>query len=145
LTSSEVIDIQVPTDDIFDALVDIRTHPKWNKAVKEVHVLDEDEQGRPHQAQFQVDAVVKVLHYVIEYAYRADMISWKMVSGNMKRNAGSYQIISRGTMTQLIYTFDQDPGVPLPGMILQQGIKMGAKQMLLDFKQFLEAQSGTPA
>lgn len=140
MADSESIEIKALPERILKVLTDVTTYPDWNKTVKEVHVLEQDEQGRPRQAQFLVNAVVKMLTYVIRIEYSTDTILYQMVSGNMKRNEGSYRVIPRlDGVTTLIYTFEQDPDVPIPAMLLRKGIKMGARQMLQDLKGLIEA------
>lgn len=141
MANSESIDIQASPDQILSVLLDVDSYPIWSREVKQAHVLQKDEQGRPLRAQMQVDAFVKILNYVVEFKYAPEEMSWHMLSGNMKKNEGLYRLTTTGNATHLIYTYDQDPGVPfVPRMFIQMGIKQGATQLLEDIKKRVTGQ-----
>lgn len=61
--------IAAGADAIMSVIVDIEAYPGWQSDIREVEVLERDEQGRAAQARFVVDARLLTAVYTLAYTY----------------------------------------------------------------------------
>lgn len=137
-TGSESITIEAAPGKILEIINDVESLPQRMDAFHEATVLERDPQGRPAQAEFTLDARLKVLHYVLEYQYGENSVSWKMVKGDPKEISGSYALEPDGSRTKVTYSYSIDAGFPVPGFLRRQGLKMMADAALKDLKDMAE-------
>lgn len=135
----ESIDISAPPEKILEVVTDIDSYPEWMSAFKLAQVLERDAEGRPTRAEFEVDARIKQIHYVLEYSYPSNGISWNSVDGDVKEIAGSYTLEPSGDTTHVTYEYSIDPGFPIPGFLRKQGVKMMVDSALKDLKRRAES------
>jgi uncharacterized protein YndB with AHSA1/START domain len=104
----------------FDALVDYESFPDWQRAVQACEVLTRDREGRGKEVAFEVDAKVKSINYTLDYSYEEPhLISWRYVEGDVRDVDGEFVFEDQGDGTTLAtYALRIDPGLPLPGRIL---------------------------
>ena len=86
----------------FAVVTDFERYPQWVADVKEVHVLERDEQGRGTVVSFRAGAFGRSTHYVLAYDYwcAPNVISWTQQDGDLtSRLDGSYdfRLTSDGT------------------------------------------------
>ena len=55
------IETSAAPETVFAIAADIERYPDWASAVKEVEVIEEDDEGRPHRARMVVEAMVNLL------------------------------------------------------------------------------------
>ena len=102
-------------------VTDFERYPEWVADVKEVHVLERDDQGRGTVVSFRAGAFGRSTHYVLSYDYsRApNVISWTQQDGDLtSRLDGSYDFrpASDGT-TEVRYELSVELRVPIPGFV----------------------------
>jgi uncharacterized protein YndB with AHSA1/START domain len=104
----------------FDALVDYESFPDWQRAVRACEVLTRDREGRGKEVAFEIDAKVKSINYTLDYSYEEPhLISWRYVEGDVRDVDGEFVFEDQGDGTTLAtYALRLDPGLPLPGRIL---------------------------
>jgi uncharacterized membrane protein len=124
----------------FDALVDYETFPQWQRAVRGCEVLTRDRDGRGKEVAFEVDAKIKSINYTLDYSYEEPhLISWRYVEGDVRDVDGEFVFEDRGDGTTLAtYALRLDPGLPLPGRImnvLSEHVMQGSME---DLKQRVE-------
>src|SRR5688500_9103250 len=68
-----------------DVLLDFEHYPEWARDLKEVEVLDRDEQGRGHRVKYRAAGMGYSTSYTLEYDYDDDRVSWKLVAGDLVR------------------------------------------------------------
>lgn len=137
-TGSAAIEINAEADRILDVVTDIEAYPQWQGAFKKALVLERDSEGRPAKAEFEVDAMIKTIHYVLEYSYSPGGISWSMVEGDVKEIKGSYRLEPKDGSTEVTYAYEIDAGFPMPGFLRKQGVKMMVSGALNDLKKRAE-------
>ena len=135
----ESIDISAPPEKILEVVTNIDSYPDWMSAFKLAKVLERDPEGRPTRAEFEVDARIKQIHYVLEYTYSSNGISWNSVDGDVKEIAGSYTLEPSGDTTLVTYEYSIDPGFPIPGFLRKQGVRMMVDSALKDLKRRAES------
>lgn len=119
----DTIDIEATVDEIMEIASDFESYPDWNSEVKSVEVLEHDDEGRPTQVAWKVDARIKTVGYVLEYDY-SDLpagYSWQLVEGDVKQLRGSYTFDEFDDVTDVSYELILDPGFPVPGLLRRQG------------------------
>lgn len=135
---SASIEIDAPADRILEVVTDIEAYPGWQPAFKLAKVLERDPEGRPAKAEFEVDAMIRKIHYTLEYSYSPNGVSWDMVEGDAKQIKGAYSLEPDGESTKVTYTYEIDPGFPIPGFLRKQGVKMMVSGALNDLKKRAE-------
>lgn len=128
MTESTVqsIEIDAAPADIFAVALDIETYPEWASGVKQVEVLETDEEGRPHRAAFVLEGFVKEISYELVYDYDPPYrMSWKADPGpDINMLEGSYTFTEKGDgATEVVYAFTVDPSFKVPGFIRRQAEK----------------------
>lgn len=111
------VEIDAPPERCFEVLVDYDRLGEWQSAVRSCAVLTRDGEGRGRRVEFEVDAKVRTVHYVLEYSYEPPhRITWKYVEGDMRDVAGEYVLEDAGDgRTRATYRVELDPGVWMPG------------------------------
>lgn len=135
----ESIDVNASVERIFEVVCDVESYPDWMSAFKLAELIEQDEEGRPRRAAFEVDARIKTVTYTLEYEYTADSISWRSVDGNVKQIIGSYKLEPAGDKTKVTYAYSIDAGFPVPGFMRRQGVKMMVSSALNDLKKRAES------
>lgn len=138
-TGEASIEINADADEIIDVVTDIEAYPDWMPAFKEARVVERDDEGRPHLAEFVVDARIKTVHYTLEYDYPENGIAWENIEGDVKQIKGSYTFESSGDKTKVTYAYEIDAGFAVPGFLRRQGVKMMVSGALNDLKRRAES------
>lgn len=134
------IDIEGDAERIFEVATDFETYPEWNSDIKKVEVKGTDEDGRPTEVWFEVDAKIKTLRYTLAYDYAdaPDSFSWSLIDGDVKELSGSYSFDEFDDVTEVTYETTIDPGFPVPGILKRQAQKTIAKGALEGLKKRVE-------
>lgn len=138
-TGSDSIDIDAPQERVLEVVLDVEAYPDWMPAFKKAKVTQRDSEGRPAKAEFEVDAMIRKLAYVLEYSYPPDGVAWKMVKGDPKKIDGSYVLEDRSGATKVTYNYEIDAGFPVPGFLRKQGVRMMVTSALHDLKKRAES------
>jgi ribosome-associated toxin RatA of RatAB toxin-antitoxin module len=124
----------------FDALVDYETFPDWQRAVRACEVLTRDRDGRGKEVAFEIDAKIKSITYTLDYSYEEPhLISWRYVDGDVRDVDGEFVFEDQGDGTTLAtYALRLDPGLPLPGRVLNLLSEQVMQGSMEDLKQRVE-------
>jgi len=120
------IEIPAPAGEIFSVLVDLERYPEWISAIRDVDILDRDADGLPSRVRFEVDAMVKVISYVLTYEYSPPhKMSWVADPGDdIREMVGSYELTDlEDGGTDVVYALKVDYAFPLPGFLRRQAEK----------------------
>ncbi len=138
------IEVAAPPQQVYEVALDLESYPEWAGGVKEVTILEEDEHGRPHKAEFDVDAMIKEISYTLVYDYDHDSgFSWSAIP-NEDLNAleGSYEFIELDDgNTEVVYALRVDPAFKVPGFLRRQAEKQIVGTALRGLKKRAEATS----
>lgn len=104
----------------FEALVDYETFPEWQRAVRACEVLTRDPEGRGKEVVFEIDAKIRSVSYTLDYRYEEPhLITWRYVEGDVRDVDGEFVFEDLGDgKTLATYALRLDPGLPLPGRLM---------------------------
>lgn len=142
-TASERIRVEASAARCFDVAVDFESYPEWVRDVKDVKVLEHDDEGRGVRVEYRAAALGKSVHYVLVYDYSAapESFTWKLAEGDMlKRLDGSYRFEAEGPdSTRVHYDLAVDLAVPLPGLLKRRAAGLIMGSALKELKKQVEA------
>jgi ribosome-associated toxin RatA of RatAB toxin-antitoxin module len=119
ISGERSVDVPADPSAVWDVLVDVGAYAQWQGTVREVKVLERDDEGRPALVESRNDAKVKTLRLVLRYAYEDGReISWRYEDGDVKDLHGSYVLEDLGGSTRVTYALEVDPGRRL-GLLLR--------------------------
>lgn len=120
---------------------DVEAYPHWQDEVREVEVLETDEDARPARVRFVVDAMITTTTYVLDYTHEVDAVRWRLVSSDqLERLEGAYELtgLPDGS-TRVTYTLAVHPRFPVPGLLRRQAARRIADSALRGLKGRVEA------
>lgn len=140
-THSLIIEAEPAT--CFERITDYDTFPEWQSAVKEVDVLNRDDDGRGRDVRFVIDAKVRQVEYTLRYSYEPPHhVAWDYIDGDVKSVDGEYVFEDQRDGTTLAtYSLDIDPGVWLPGRVRKMLTDQVMKRSVEDLKRRVESYS----
>jgi len=121
----------------YDVAVDFERYPTWARDVKDVTVLDRDDEGRGHTVEYRVAGLGQSIRYVLEYDYAEapTAFSWRLVESDKLRSLdGRYGFEADGDATRVAYDLAIDVAIPLPGLIKRQAARMIVATALKELK-----------
>jgi ribosome-associated toxin RatA of RatAB toxin-antitoxin module len=129
-------DVAMSAQECFDALTDFERLPEWQRAIKEVTVLERDEQGRGSVVEYAVDAGVKTVRYRLRQTYDEP---WKLASeylgGDFRDFCGEWRLRPRdGRCTHVELDLRIDPGRFVPGFLRKAIREVVMRRALTDLQ-----------
>jgi carbon monoxide dehydrogenase subunit G len=143
-TSTQSIQVHAPVARVAAVICDFARYPEWAEAMKEVHVVEEYEDGYAAQVRFVIDAGVMADDYTLEYAYADDLsrIEWHLVAPSKTQRAqqGSYDLTDDGDGgTTVTYTLEVELSIGMLGMFRRKAEKMIMDTALKQLKRRVES------
>jgi uncharacterized membrane protein len=142
-SASERIRVDAGADRCFDVAVDFESYPEWARDVKEVKIVETDDQGRGKRVEYRVAALGKSVRYLLEYDYSdaPNSFSWALVEGDLVRRLdGSYRFEPETpASTRVHYELVVDLSVPLPGLLKRRAAGLIMGNALKELKKQVEA------
>ena len=135
------IEIPASRDFIFEVLADLELYPEWITAMREVEILERDEDNRPKRARFLVDAMIKEIAYDLDYVHEPPLrMSWTAVPGDdIRQMIGSYELTElEGGETDVVYALMVEPEFTVPGFLRRQAEKQLIGTALRGLKKRVE-------
>lgn len=120
------MEIDADASDIYAIAADLAAYPQWAQGVKSVEVHDVGDDGLPMKASFNVDAMMKEIHYTLEYTHDVpNLMTWHAIPGDdIREMQGSYEFTDNGDgTTTVVYALRVDPTFSVPGFIRRQAEK----------------------
>jgi ribosome-associated toxin RatA of RatAB toxin-antitoxin module len=119
--ATEHMTVSSPPERCYAVVSEIERYPEWAGAVKEVEVLERDQEGRPTLVAFRTAAFGRSTNYKLAYDYSEAprVLAWRLVQGDItSRLDGSYVFDpAEGGGTEVTYHLEVELRVPLPGFI----------------------------
>ena len=146
--AEQSIEIAAPPEACFEAIVDYKTFPIWQGAVRSAEVLSRDDDGRGELVAFRVDAKLREVGYTLRYSYEAPRrVSWDFVEGDgVEHVEGEYRFEPAGAGTTATYVLGIDPGMPVPGFVVDRVNRQVMWRSVRELRDEVEARvSRTPA
>jgi len=129
----------------FEVVADIERYPEWVADLKEVHVQERDEQGRPSLVSFRAGAFGRSTSYTLFYDYSQapNELRWIQRDGDLtSRLDGIYRFepAPEGG-TEVTYQLAVELRVPLPGFIKRRAEGNIIHAAIRDLKARVESTS----
>ena len=143
MTEGTVQSIEIPSspDFIFEVLSDLESYPDWITAMRQVEILELDDDEQPRRVHFVVDAMIKEITYDLDYEYEPPhRISWTAVPGeDIRQMVGSYELTELdGGGTDVVYALMVEPEFTVPGFLRRQAEKQLIGTALRGLKKRVE-------
>lgn len=141
--AKEQIRIAAPVDRCFATLVDFASYPEWAGDLKEVAVVETDDEGRAVVVEFRAAAMGRSTTYRLRYDYSTapSRLGWALVEGDLPRELdGAYVLIATedGAATDVIYELAIDLVYPIPGFVKRRAEGRIIKTALGELKARVE-------
>jgi ribosome-associated toxin RatA of RatAB toxin-antitoxin module len=119
------LEIDASPEALYDIAADVAVYPEWASGVREVEVLESDDDGRVVRARFVVEGFIKEIEYVLRYTHdRPRALSWAAEESNdVKSLEGSYQFIPKDGATEVVYALRVELNFTVPGFLRRQAEK----------------------
>src|SRR5206468_3983362 len=93
----------------------------WAQDIKEVTVVEQDEEGRPLRVRFRAAAMGHSARYVLRYDHSdaPRRLAWMLEQGDIVRKLDGEYVVEPGAGggTDVTYHLEAELAVPLPGFI----------------------------
>jgi ribosome-associated toxin RatA of RatAB toxin-antitoxin module len=104
-----------------EVALDVEQYPQWAADIKQVEVLDRDEQGRAQRVRFRAAAFGRSTTYTLAYDHSASpgMLSWRLEEGDVTRVLDgwyTFEQIDSGD-TEVTYHLVAELLMPVPGFV----------------------------
>ena len=139
--ATEQILINATPAELLRVLLDFDRYPDWAADIKDVNVLERDDEGRGTLVAYRAAAMGQSARYTLAYDYSdiPNSMSWKLTEGSIMRVLdGSYTFEAQESGTLVTYHLEVDLIVPIPGFVKRraEGKIMGTA--LRELKKFVE-------
>lgn len=138
--TSSSITINATPEAILAVIRDLESYPAWTDAISKV-VIDEAGKDGPAQATFSMSASGMSDEYTLNYAWKADGVSWELASPStlQKSQQGSYQLSPAGDGTTVDYLLTMEVKIPMIGMLKRKFQKRITDTALKELKNRVES------
>jgi ribosome-associated toxin RatA of RatAB toxin-antitoxin module len=140
-SANERISIDASPARCFEVATEFEHYPDWAADVKQVEVLESDDDGRGAKVEYRAAALGRSIRYVLEYDYSEApaAFGWSLVEGDMlKRLDGRYGFEPDGDGTNVAYDLTVEIGIPMPGLVKRQAARRIIGTALKELKKEAE-------
>ena len=132
IRGERTVEIDAPIDRCFDIAADIEGAIDWQGSLRDVEVLEEDDEGRAEVVETRSDAKVKTVSARLRFTYEEpDRIEWVQEKGDTKSLTGWWDFEDLGDgRTKATYGLEADPGRML-GLLLRGPAESAVRDFLL--------------
>jgi ribosome-associated toxin RatA of RatAB toxin-antitoxin module len=136
----QTVEIDAPPRACFDALTDFEHLPAWQRAVREVRVLERDDAGRGSIVEYVVDARVRTVRYRLRQIYEEPhRLASEYLGGDFRDFSGEWRFRPLGrSRTRAELDLRIDPGRFVPGPLRAIIADAVMRRALTDLKRHLE-------
>ena len=137
---TDSITIVAPAETVFEVIIDLESYPQWVDGMLEAEVLSYDDEDRPSEARFRVDARIAEVTYTLAYRYDGLDVRWSLVEGEtLTQLDGAYELREDGEdATRVGYTLEADVDMPVPGFLKKRATRTILDQGLRGLKEQAE-------
>lgn len=138
---SESIIVEAGADAVMDVIADFAAYPEWQEEIKDVEILETDDDGWATKVRYVVDAKIFSMTYVLAYTYADDAMHWNLVEGDQVRKIdGTYRLEEQDDGTTLVtYDLEVVPAISLPRMVRRKAAQRIVDGALKGMKRRVES------
>ena len=118
--ATEQIVIDATPAELLDVLLDFERYPSWAADIKDVEVLERDDERRGSLVAYRAAAMGQSARYTLAYDYSdaPHSMAWKLTEGNIMRVLdGSYTFDPSNGGTLVTYHLEVELLIPMPGFV----------------------------
>jgi uncharacterized membrane protein len=144
--ATESIVVAAPPERVFAVVTDFPNYPTWAADLKEVTVVDADDDGTAHKVRFRAAAFGRSTAYTLAYDYSQapKKLSWVQDTGDITaRIDGTYEFEPIPEGTKVTYHLEVDLKFPVPGFIKQRAAQRIVGTALRQLRMRVEALATT--
>jgi len=145
-TATQVIVIDAPPQACFGVATEFERYPEWASDIKEVTVVERDDEGRGLVVRFRTAAFGRSTSYTLRYDYgeAPQVLSWVEVEGDLtSRLDGAYVFAEtaggQGPATEVTYHLEAQLKLPIPGFVKRRAEGRIMHTALRELKSRVEA------
>ncbi|MCZ7532918.1 MAG: SRPBCC family protein [Acidimicrobiia bacterium] len=135
------VEVSAEPQHVYEVALDLEAYPEWVDGVKSVSIVSEDDQGRPADVEFVVNAMIKEISYTLQYDYDYDNgFAWAAIPNeDITSLVGRYEFneLEDGG-TEVVYALKVDPAFSVPGFLRRQAEKQIISTALRGLKKRAE-------
>lgn len=145
---TEHITIAASPDVCFATAVDFERYSEWARDLKQVTVLNRDDQGRPRDVAFRAAGMGRSANYTLRYDYGGapDRLAWVLIAGDLARKLDGYYDFSpapdQPKHTEVRYRLEVELILPLPGFVKRRTQSKIMHTALRELKSRVELEPG---
>ncbi len=143
--ASEELVIAGSLERCFSIVVDVERYPLWVADIREVEVLERNEDDLALTARFRAGAFGRSANYVLSYDYSKapNVLSWYQTEGDITNKLnGSYEFEATDIDTTLVkYSLEVDLKVPIPGFVKRRIESHILHAAVWDLKDMVESRA----
>ena len=138
-TTSTIL-IEAPLDAVYAVIVDVAGYPEWITQLKSAEILRTDNDGRPAEVRFVIDAGIFSDELVQAYTWSPSGADWHLVSGKkVREQTGGYVLTPVDGGTQVDYGLQLDVDMPMFSLFRGQAERMLTDAATTSLKRRVEA------
>lgn len=140
--TTQHLHIEAPLSSIWDVLTDFERYPEWARDLKEVRVVERDDEGRATVVHYRAAGMGRSTSYSLRYEWddAPNRLPWELVEGDIMRVLdGAYEFAERDGGTDVTYHLRVDLVVPLPGFVKRRAEARIVSTALRDLRDHLTA------
>ena len=132
ITGDSTVEIEAPLEEVYAIAADLDHAIEWQGSLKEVDVLERDDQGRATLVDTHNDAKVRTVKTRVRFSYPSTTrMEWEQVKGELKSLRGWWDFEDLGGRTRATYALEVDPGRML-GMLLRGPVESATRAILVN-------------
>jgi len=138
------IEVSLEPQHVYEIALDLDAYPEWADGVKSVDVTEEDDHGRPLQADFTVDGMIKEISYTLKYNFESESgFAWSAIpNDDINELEGSYEFNELGDGgTEVVYALRVESAFKVPGFLRRQAEKQIVGTALRGLKKRAEEEA----
>ncbi|MDQ1404077.1 MAG: hypothetical protein QOG03_2393 [Actinomycetota bacterium] len=140
--ATERMQVDAPLERCYEVASDFERYPEWAGGIKQVTVVDRDDQGRPRRVTYRAGGLGRSVSYTLEYSYdeAPGRLGWVQVAGDLTRRLdGEYVFAARDGGTEVTYHLLAELKVPIPGFVKRRAETLVLGTALKDLKRRIES------
>ncbi len=143
--ATEHMSVSASPERCYAVVADIERYAEWAADIKEIVVLERDDEGRPLLVTWRAAAFGRSTSYTLAYDYSEAprILSWKLTKGDITTKLdGSYVFDpGSGSGTDVTYHLEVELRVPIPGFIKMRAQSRIMSTALRELKARVESSS----
>jgi ribosome-associated toxin RatA of RatAB toxin-antitoxin module len=144
--ATERMAMRASPEQVYEVVLDFARYPEWAADIKQVEVLERDDQGRGTLVSWRAAAFGRSTSYTLRYDYTnaPSEISWVIDRGDITSKLdGTYVFEPHEDGTEVVYYLEAELKLPLPGFVKRRAESRIISTALKELKARVEAASKT--